>query len=112
MVWQAESSFSFRLADAYVGSFPPALPAPVRRLMFGRPPTGDAQPVWRWLRLKRVGSLLLMRPTAATLRPIRRFLGTDPTMLPGVALFPVHPPRDPRPAREGLPVDAHQDKMS
>jgi len=89
-VWQAGSSFSFRLADAYVGSFPPSLPAPVRRFVFGHPPAPRHEAVVSdWLRREHVSAVLLMRPTAATLGPIHRLLRTNPVLLRGAALFPV-----------------------
>jgi len=87
-VWQIQSNFSFRLANAYVGSFPPTLPAAVRRFQFGTPLLpGDDAVVISWLRHQRVAIVLLMRPTPASVRPVQALLETRPVPAGGVVLF-------------------------
>jgi len=89
-VWQVESGFSFRLANAYVGSFPPPLPAPVRRLVSHDPiPPDQTARLYAWFRQAGVGAVLVMRPTPVVVDPIQRLLGAEPLILDGVALFPV-----------------------
>jgi hypothetical protein len=89
-VWQAESGFSFRLADAYVGSFPPPLPASVRRLVFDDPLLpGDGAALMTWFRRAGVGAIVLMRPTPPAVSAVQDLLGTAPMMVGGVALFSV-----------------------
>ena len=87
-VWQTQSNFSFRLANAYVGSFPPTLPAAVRRFQFGVPLLpGDDAVVISWLRHQQVAVVLLMRPTPASVRPVQALLGTGPVPAGSVVLF-------------------------
>jgi hypothetical protein len=89
-VWQVESGFSFRLADAYVGSFPPPLPAPVRRLVSHDALSPDqTATLYAWFRQAGVRAVLVMRPTPAVVASIQRLLGADPLILDGVALFAV-----------------------
>jgi hypothetical protein len=89
-VWQVESGFSFRLANGYVGSFPPSLPVAVRKLMFDRPiSVRDRAAALDWLRRKDVRSVLVVRPTADSLRRAQHLLGTTPARLRGAALFRV-----------------------
>ena len=66
MVWQAESHFSFRLANAYVGSFPPELPLAVRRFEFHRSFEGFV--VRGWMRRSGIDAALVVRRGTATLR--------------------------------------------
>ena len=66
MVWQAEAHFSFRLANAYVGSFPPELPLAVRRFEFHR--SSERSAVRDWMRRSGVDAVLVVRRSAATLR--------------------------------------------
>ena len=87
-VWQADAAFSFRLENAYVGSFPPTLPAAVRRFQFGVPLLpGDDAVVISWLRHQQVAVVLLMRPTPASVRPVQALLGTGPVPAGSVVLF-------------------------
>ena len=89
-VWQVWSGFRFRLADAYVGSFPPALPLAVRRFQYGLSlQAGQRATVLTWLRTSGVGAVLVMRPTPAAVGPVARLLGTDPVWGAGVAIVPV-----------------------
>jgi hypothetical protein len=94
-VWQVESNFSFRLANAYVGSFPPTLPLAVRRFEFGAPLLpGQESMVRAWLKQADVGAVLVLRPTPTVVRPLQQLLGTEPIWLGDVALLfvPDHAP--------------------
>jgi hypothetical protein len=89
-VWQMESGFSFRLADAYVGSFPPQFPAAVRRLVFDQPfLPGQAATILPWLRRAGVRAVLLTHPTPAALARVQRLLGAGPVRVRGLVLFRV-----------------------
>ncbi len=89
-VWQVESDFSFRLADAYVGSFPPPLPLAVRRFVLHYPlPAGQTADILEWLRQAGVGAVLIVRPTPAILRQNQDLLGTEPLRVGGVVIFRV-----------------------
>ena len=91
-VWQVRSRFSFRLADAYVGSFAPALPAAVRRFVSGQQLSMEQETeVLGWLRRAAVSAVLLVRPSPASIGTIARLLGTRPERVSGSALFPVPP---------------------
>ncbi len=92
-VWQVESNFSFRLADAYVGSFAPALPGPVNRLVFGKPPLpGDAAALQAWIRSAHVTWFLVVRPSQAVIGSVEALVGSAPLWRGGVALFRVGGP--------------------
>lgn len=92
-VWQVWSGFSFRLANAYVGSFPPLLPPAVQRFQYGTPPrVGDGAAVRSWLQTAGVGAVLVIRPTSVSVGPVVRLLGTDPVWERGVVIVPVPPP--------------------
>jgi hypothetical protein len=93
-VWQVDSGFSFRLADAYVGSFPPELPTAVSHLVFGKALLPDeSSVVLAWLRRAEVRAILVMRPTQAAVWSVSALLGADPLWLGGVALFRVAQPQ-------------------
>ena len=69
LVWQVQSSFAFRLANAYVGSFPPELPYAVRRFEFHRALDGAQRAtVHRWMGGIGVDAALVVRRSAAALR--------------------------------------------
>jgi hypothetical protein len=92
-VWQAESNFSFRLANGYVGSFPPVLPGAVQRLVFGAPLlSGDEAALWAWFRRAGVSWILVVRPSAATAATLEGVVGSAPLLRGGVALYRVEPP--------------------
>jgi hypothetical protein len=89
-VWQMESRFSFRLADAYVGSLPPPLPPAVRRLVFDQPLLpGDAAAILPWLRRAGVRAVLLMHPTRAAVARVQGLLRAGPAHVHGLVLFRV-----------------------
>jgi hypothetical protein len=89
-VWQVESNFSFRLANAYVGSFGPTLPIAVRRFVLKQPLLpGQAAEVVAWLRRTGVGAVMVMRPTPEAVAGIGSLLGTEPVRVGGVVLFTV-----------------------
>jgi len=89
-VWQAESGFTFRLANAYVGSFPPPLPLAVRQFEFARPlGPAQARDVLAWLHQAGVRSVVVMRPANAVVGSVHRLLGTDPVPVGTVVLFRV-----------------------
>ena len=92
-VWQVWSGFSFRLANAYVGSFPPPLPSAVQRFQYGTPQrAGDGAAVRSWLQAAGVGAVLVIRPTTVSVGPVVRLLGTDPVWERGVVIVPVPSP--------------------
>jgi hypothetical protein len=87
-VWQAESGFRFRLADAYVGSFHPALPAAVGRFADGVVPAGRGDAgILEWLRRSGVRAVMVMHPSEALDTSIQRLLGTAGTRVGTVELF-------------------------
>ena len=89
-MWQVQDGFGFRLANAYVGSFPPALPDAVRRFEFGQPvAAGQEDAVRRWLREQGVSAVLVVEPTATAVERVRRLLGSAPRPLGGAVLLPV-----------------------
>jgi hypothetical protein len=91
-VWQAEDGFRYRLADAYVGSFPPPLPPAVQRFIHaGSLSAAEARTVRDWIRTARVGEILLLRPTPASEALVERLVGAAPQRTGGDALFPVAP---------------------
>jgi hypothetical protein len=87
-VWQAEAGFSYRLADAYVGTFHPELPTAVRRLVYGRPVhAGDPGVIRSWLRRAGVGVILVARPDPAAVIRVRALVGIRPVVVDGVTVF-------------------------
>jgi hypothetical protein len=89
-VWQVESGFGFRLADAYVGSFHPTLPAAVGRFADGVAPAGASDgSVLGWLRRAGVRVVMVMHPSQALDASIQRLLGTAGSRVGSIELFPV-----------------------
>jgi hypothetical protein len=89
-VWQVRSNFSFRLADAYVGSFPPDLPPVVQRLVFRQEIDPSAAPaLLAWLRRAGVTWVMVMRPTHAIEGRLRSVLRSEPIRIDGLDLYAV-----------------------
>ncbi len=88
-VWQAESGFSFRLADAYVGSLPPGLPSVARLFMLDRLPADRDSELRAWLRAADVRWVLVMHPSDVEGAAISRLLHAAPLRVEGVLYFRV-----------------------
>ncbi len=90
LVWQVASRFSFRVANAYVGSFPPVLPLAIRRFEFGQPlSAAQRSAVVAWIGRTGVSAVVVVSPIGRELAPIRALLGTTSIRLPGAAVLPV-----------------------
>ena len=92
-VWQVESDFSFRLANAYVGSFGPSLPDAASRFVFAQPLRSDqSSAALAWLRRAGAAAVLVVRPTPAAVRSVQELLETEPVRVDGLALFLIPSP--------------------
>jgi hypothetical protein len=91
-VWQVQSGFRFRLADAYIGNLPPRLPHVAQEFVLDRPiPLGRRADLIGWLHSAGVSWVLVTQPEADQMRLLSGVFGTKPIHADGVALFPVPP---------------------